>query len=106
MSRDLRYLILLHLTVNNDLLLELNKYLLIYLGLADHLHKLAGIPKEEEKPSDDDDSDPDGIKSAPEVGPFSQRDSCLSLAFFFTDLIASLLQKYKCLIQSIAWIHI
>ena len=58
------------LTVNNDLLLELNKYLLIYLGLADHLRKLAGITKEEENPSDDDDSNPDGIKSAPEVGQF------------------------------------
>ena len=69
------------LTVNNDLLLELNKYLLICIGLADHLQKLAGITKEEEKPSDDDDSDSDGIKSPPEVGPFSQRDSCLSLAF-------------------------
>ena len=43
---------------------------MIYIGLADHLQKLAGITKEEEKPSDDDDSNSDGIKSAPEVGQF------------------------------------
>ena len=43
---------------------------MIYSGLVDHLKKLAGITQKEEKSSDDDDSDPDGIKSAPEVGQF------------------------------------